>query len=62
MDKKGDVAGINSQIAFASTPDGGSVWQSQINFALEAEISERLVNDIIENDGRVLRAYFGMEI
>ncbi len=62
VDERGDVAGINSQIAFASTPDGGQVWQSQINFALEAEISERLVNDIIENDGRVLRAYFGMEI
>ena len=62
VDQAGNVAGINSQIAFASTPDGGQLWQSQINFALEAKISERLVNDIIENDGRVLRAYFGMEI
>jgi len=62
VDAKGDVAGINSQIAFAPTPGGDVIWQSQINFALEAKLSERLVNDIIENDGRVLRAYFGMEI
>jgi serine protease DegQ len=62
VDAKGDVAGINSQIAFAPTPGGDVIWQSQINFALEARLCERLVNDIIENDGRVLRAYFGLEI
>jgi S1-C subfamily serine protease len=61
VDTKGNVAGINSQIAFASTPDGGQVWQSQINFALEAKLSERLINEIIENDGRILRAYLGLE-
>jgi S1-C subfamily serine protease len=61
VDSKGFVAGINSQIAFAPTPDGGQIWQSQINFALEAKLSERLVNDIIANDGRVLRAYLGLE-
>jgi S1-C subfamily serine protease len=61
VDSKGFVAGINSQIAFATTPDGGQVWQSQINFALEAKLSERLVNEIIENDGRILRAYLGLE-
>jgi S1-C subfamily serine protease len=61
VDSKGAVAGINSQIAFAPTPDGGQIWQSQINFALEARLSERLVNEIIANDGRILRAYFGLE-
>jgi S1-C subfamily serine protease len=61
VDTKGNVAGINSQIAFASTPDGGQIWQSQINFALEAKLSERLVNEIIENDGRILRTYLGLE-
>ena len=61
VDSKGSVAGINSQIAFALTPDGGQIWQSQINFALEAKLSERLVNEIIENDGRVLRTYLGLE-
>jgi len=62
VDIKGDVAGINSQIAFASTPSGEQMWQSQINFALEAKLSERLVNEIIENNGRVLRTYLGVEI
>jgi len=61
VDSKGSVAGINSQIAFALTPDGGQIWQSQINFALEAKLSERLVNEIIENDGRILRTYLGLE-
>ena len=61
VDSKGAVAGINSQIAFAPTPDGGQVWQSQINFALEAKLSERLVNEIIANEGRILRAYLGLE-
>lgn len=61
VDSKGSVAGINSQIAFAPTPDGGQIWQSQINFALEAKLSERLVNEIIENNGRVLRTYLGLE-
>lgn len=61
VDSKGYVAGINSQIAFATTPDGGQVWQSQINFALEARLSERLVNEIIANDGRILRTYMGLE-
>jgi S1-C subfamily serine protease len=61
VDSKGFVAGINSQIAFATTPDGAQVWQSQINFALEAKLSERIINEIIENDGRVLRTYMGLE-
>jgi hypothetical protein len=62
LDSEGKVAGINSQIAFAETPDGEQVLQSQINFALESGISKRIVNDIIINDGRVRRAYVGMEI
>lgn len=62
VDANGDVAGINSQIAFASAPDGSYLWQSQINFALEAEIAEKLTNDILENDGRVVRSYIGMEV
>ncbi|MEO6253396.1 MAG: trypsin-like peptidase domain-containing protein [Ferruginibacter sp.] len=61
VDIAGDVVGINSQIAFAdrgNTP----LWQPQINFALEAGLSERLVNDIINNQGLVKRAYIGVEI
>ncbi len=62
VDEQGRVVGVNSQIAFADTPDGGQVLQSQINFALEAEISERLVDDILAYDGRVRRAYLGIEL
>jgi len=61
IDSKGKIAGINSQIAFASAPTGEQIWQSQINFALEASLSKRLINDIITNNGLVKRAYIGIE-
>jgi S1-C subfamily serine protease len=62
IDVNGRVAGINSQLAFATAPNGTQIWQSQINFALENEICIRLVNDILNNNGRVLRSFFGLEI
>ncbi len=61
VNEKGDVVGVNSYIAFGPE-DRGSVWQSQINFALEAATCKRLVNDILTNDGRVRRAFVGVEI
>lgn len=61
VNKTGQVVGINSQIAFAKNGDE-SLWQPQINFALEGILSSRLVNDIISNNGRVKRAYFGIEL
>jgi S1-C subfamily serine protease len=61
IDAKGDVVGINSQIAFATRGDM-SIWQPQINFALESNLSNRLINDILQNDGRVKRAYLGIEV
>lgn len=60
INESGKVVGINSQIAFATTPTNESLWQSQINFALESSISERLLSDIISNKGVVKRAYFGL--
>lgn len=62
VDENGAVAGINSQIAFAPAPDGSYIWQSQINFALEAELANRLCNDIINNNGRVKRVFLGLEV
>jgi len=62
VDTNGDVAGIMSQIAFATLPSGEQIWQSQINFALNAKLSERLIDDIINNNGRVKRAFIGLEI
>lgn len=61
VDIAGDVVGINSQIAFAERGND-QIWQPQINFALEAGLSERLVNDIISNKGLIKRAYLGVEI
>ena len=61
IDLNGHVVGINSQIAFAEM-DNTSIWQPQINFALEAGIAQRLIQDILSNNGLVKRAYFGIEI
>ncbi|HYG16840.1 MAG TPA: trypsin-like peptidase domain-containing protein [Bacteroidia bacterium] len=61
VNTKGEVVGINSQIAFA--PRGGDpLWQPQINFALEHEICERLLNDVVTNNGLIRRAYVGFEV
>jgi S1-C subfamily serine protease len=62
VNEKGEVVGVNSQIAFADLPDGSTILQQQINFALEADICVKLVNDIIATKGRVVRSYFGIEI
>ena len=62
VDASGDVLGINSQIAFTRSPSGNDVWLSQINFALDGTLSKRLVENIIENNGRVERAYAGIEL
>lgn len=61
VDINGDVVGINSQIAFAERGKE-SIWQPQINFALEAGLSDRLVNDILNNNGLIKRSYLGVEI
>ncbi len=62
VNKKGEVIGVNSQIAFADLPDGSQILQQQINFALEADICVRLIKDIIRTSGRVVRAYLGIEL
>ena len=62
IDQNGDVAGVNTKIAFATAPSGEQVLQSQLNFALEAKIAERLVNEIIKNDGFVNRSFLGIEV
>ncbi len=40
VNEKGEVVGVNSQIAFADLPDGSQILQQQINFALEADITK----------------------
>lgn len=61
VNQKGEVVGINSQIAFAPRGDE-QLWQPQINFALEHEICARLLDDIVTNKGLVRRAYVGLEV
>lgn len=60
VNEAGEVVGVNSQIAFAQL-SSGSLWQSQINFSLEAAICLRLMNNILDNMGVVKRAYLGIE-
>lgn len=61
VDQQGQVTGINTYIEFTNTPGGGTLWTSQINFALEAKLAQRLVNNIVTHGGRVERSYFGIE-
>lgn len=60
VDAQGRVVGINSQIAFAQQGNQ-SIWQPQINFALEMPVAKRLIDELLEN-GIVSRAYFGLEL
>ncbi len=62
VDEQGKVVGINSQIQFASPDNENFFIASQINFALEGRLSERLVDEIIRNDGRIERAFLGVEL
>lgn len=62
LDERGQILGMNSQIAFTNTPSGEQIWLSQINFALETPIIQRLLADVLANDGLVRRAYLGIEI
>jgi len=61
VDANGELLGINSQIAFADN-DGDLLWQPQINFALESILSNRLIDEILNNDGRVIRSFLGIEL
>lgn len=62
VNEKGEVVGVNSQIAFAQAPDGSQVLQQQINFSLEPKLTERLITEVLTNNGRVKRAYLGIEV
>jgi len=60
INESGQVVGINSQIAFANSPDGSVLLMQQINFSLEPILAQRIVSDIIEK-GKLSRAYLGVE-
>jgi len=62
------VVGINTRIhadMFRSNEEERPIIQvpyPQLNFALEAPLAARLVNEIISNAGRVRRSFLGIEI
>lgn len=62
INEKGEVVGVNSQIAFATAADGSQILQQQINFSLEPKITEKIINEVLANNGRVKRAYLGLEV
>jgi serine protease DegQ len=61
IDTNGKVVGINSQIEIVTEGDEPFVMP-QINFALEAKLSNRLIEDILNHHGFVQRAYLGVEV
>ncbi|MCI5054573.1 MAG: trypsin-like peptidase domain-containing protein [Flavobacteriales bacterium] len=59
MDTEGNVAGINTRIEI--TEQGFSRYiQPQINFALEHKLAQELIIELLENEGRLIRSYFGV--
>jgi len=61
INEQGKVVGINSQIGFATGPDGNAYLQQQLNFALEPVLSNEIVEAILTK-GKYERAYLGVEI
>ena len=61
VDTDGKVVGINTRIEIAGQGDQAFV-QSQLNFALDARIAARLVQEILANGGRLRRAFLGLDI
>lgn len=60
INKKGEVVGVNTWIGTRSKESQQYIF-SQLNFAIEIEVAQRVINDIIENQGRVRRTYLGLE-
>ncbi len=61
VDETGNVVGVNTQIAFATGPDGQSYLQQQLNFSLEPLLSSKIVDEIIA-EGGLRRCYVGLEL
>lgn len=61
INEEGKVVGINSQIGFATGPDGNTYLQQQLNFALEPILSQKIVSQIVEK-GTYQRAYLGVQL
>lgn len=60
VNEKGKVVGVNTWIE-TRNKNGQNYLFSQLNFALEGRRAESLVRNIVSNDGRLRRAFLGVE-
>jgi len=60
VNKNGQVVGVNTWIGTRSKATQQYIF-SQLNFAIEIEVAQRVINDIIDNKGRVRRTFLGLE-
>jgi S1-C subfamily serine protease len=61
VDADGRVVGVNSRIEIRKMGEQMFV-QPQINFALETPLARRIFEDVLTNQGRMRRPFFGLEI
>lgn len=60
VDEQGRVVGVNTWIG-TEQRDGQNYLFSQLNFALEGRLAHQVALEIINDGGRVRRAFFGVE-
>ena len=58
---RGKVVGVNSRIEIRKMGEQMYI-QPQINFALETRLTKRIFEDVLTNQGRMRRPFFGLEI
>lgn len=59
VDEKGEVIGVNTWIK-TRNEQGQNYLFSQLNFALEGQLAQKLFQEMLENGGRVRRAFLGV--
>lgn len=60
VDSAGRVAGMNTRIEIKDR--GQAFLISQLNFALQASTAQRVIDGLLQNKGRLNRAYLGLEL
>jgi S1-C subfamily serine protease len=60
VDSAGRVAGVNTRIEIEER--GQAFLIAQLNFALQASVAQRVIDGLIQNKGRLSRAYLGLEL
>lgn len=60
VNENGEIVGVNAWIG-TDVNDSQQFIFSQLNFAIEGELTQRLVKEIIDNNGRVSRPFLGIE-